>query len=458
MPTFTQVIGVTEVAAIDRHAVAEERRLRTLHLFALIVCACLLAMDFMEIGLGQAYAALFSVAPYHLGNVALTALLCSVFAGAAVGAPLLGLLADRSGLRSALVVAAFWLSATSVLAGTSRSTEMLIFWRTLSGMALGGVPPLIIAYMTDLAPQRFRGPLIFTMCALAYLAPPATTFFMRAWINATLLGVEAWRWPLLLGGAVCLVTGLAFCLLTEAPHWLRLNGHSSALAHYTRRLAGSRVIMTAHSGEPVPSNVPRPSTRRDAGKRLAWLSAVSATLAAATVSFPLVTGPLLLARHVNLSDTLLYIALANFGPIGATLVAGRFVDRFRRRDAMALCAAVMLISVAGFVLGGSAFMIGVSLIVFTLMTTLYMPVMTTFGAELFPPSIRARATSIAWLANRTAGTLVPALLIPLSRGGHVVWVGSLLCLFLATNLMIVVRARLRHRFVRGSVRARVAGL
>jgi putative MFS transporter len=67
--------------------------------------------------------------------------------------------------------------------------------RFFSGLSLGALPPLIIAYLTALAPPRFRGVYIFWTCAFGFLAGPAAVFSIR-WL--TLLhpwGVEGWRWP-----------------------------------------------------------------------------------------------------------------------------------------------------------------------------------------------------------------------------------------------------------------------
>lgn len=428
-------IGVSSGSAEDTSHGTEG--LRRVHVFAAVLCATVFSVDLVEIALGPAFAAIFSAPPHRLGGAALTALLCSVYAGAVVGAPTLGWIADTRGLRTSLVISTLWLSVSSLGAAASGSTTSLIAWRMLSGIALGGLPPLIIAYLTDFTPRHLRGRVIFFMCAAAYLAPPATIFYLRGHEMHPAFGLEAWRWPLLTGSAICMAAGLLLMSLPEAPHWLAATGRVEELQRVRARVSRSRLVwaIPRHSTNlPVDTLI---AARGSARGNLIMLSAISFTLAAATVSFPLVTGPILLARHVNVTDALLYIGLANFGPVIATFSTGLVVDRLPRRSVMWLCAAMMLVSSIAFVLNGPRVVVAGSLILFAVATSLYMPTLTAFGAELFRPAVRARATSIAWLANRTAGVVVPAVLIPLSHSGSVVWVGIVLCLTLTANLALL---------------------
>ena len=409
---------------------------RIIHVFAALLCALAFGMDLMEMALGPAYAAIFSEPPHRLASITLTVLLCSVYAGAVVGAPFLGWLADRHGLRTGLIFATFWLSITSLLAATSGSVTTLIVWRALSGVALGGLPPLVIAYMTDFAPRQRRGTLIFWMCAIGYLAPPAAIFSMRALTLQKLFGVEAWRWPLLVGSIICLALSFLLRLLPEAPHWLAGTGREEASAVVRKRVDTSRILWKGAALGRSPEIIEQ-IPRHRAIRNLLLLASVSATIGAASVSFPLVTGPILLARHVNLSDALLYIGASTFSPIVATTVAGFFVDRVARPTMMMACALMMIACAVAFVACTSTSLMACALVLFAVMTSLYMPTLTTYGAELFRPVLRARATSAAWLANRIAAILAPALLVPLSRSGSITSVGLVLCATLLANLFFL---------------------
>ena len=154
----------------------------------------------MEISIGSALSAVFSAAPYHMNSRHLSWLLSAVFAGAVIGAPSLGWLADRRGLKPILVAALVWLCLTSLLAAGSADTTWLVVMRFLSGLSLGALPPLIVAYLTGIAPPRYRGVFIFWVCGFAFLSGPAAIFAIRWLTPIHPLGIEGWRWPFAAAG------------------------------------------------------------------------------------------------------------------------------------------------------------------------------------------------------------------------------------------------------------------
>src|SRR5882672_626271 len=194
--------------------------LTMLHVRALGLCALGFAFDLLEIGLGSALAAVFSTPPHLAPAGQLSLLLASVYIGAVVGAPLLGWLADRHGRRSTLRGILFWLAITSLGAAAARDVAGLTLFRGLSGLALGAYPPLVVAYLTDLlAPQR-RGMLIFVAIAFASLGAPAGVLLLRWLTPLQPLGIEAWRWAFVAGGAGAAIVGMLFRALPESPRWL----------------------------------------------------------------------------------------------------------------------------------------------------------------------------------------------------------------------------------------------
>ena len=100
--------------------------------------------------------AIFSVPPKSAAPSQLSLLLASVYVGAIIGAPAMGWLADRYGRRTLLIAALFFLAAMSGFAALSADVPWLTVFRFLAGLALGGFPPLVIAYLTDVLPPRQR--------------------------------------------------------------------------------------------------------------------------------------------------------------------------------------------------------------------------------------------------------------------------------------------------------------
>jgi putative MFS transporter len=126
--------------------------------------------------------AVFSGPPHHVAPYQLSLLLASVFAGGAIGAPLLGLFADRRGRRLALATSLLLLAVTSTIAAASTDVAWLTFFRVFSGLALGAYPPLMVAYLSDALPPARRGMLILICGAIGFLGAPGVIFLIR-WLT-----------------------------------------------------------------------------------------------------------------------------------------------------------------------------------------------------------------------------------------------------------------------------------
>ena len=420
----------------------ERGPLTRLHLAIIALCAFGFAIDLAELALGGALSSIFSAAPYHIDAARLTWLVTSAYVGALIGAPTFGWLADRIGPLKVLCLLTCWIGIWSILSAGAPTVDMLAICRLFAGVGVGAFPPIMIAYLTDIAPREQRGLVIFTACGAAYLAPPLAIFAVRWLTPIAPLGIEGWRWPFAVGGVFALLAGGAMTRLPEAPHWLAATGRAAALRRVADRIAQSKALgLRVRPGEAANTSAdgredPRIDAR-SASWRLVVLCAISFTVPIATVSFPLLTGPILLARHFSLSDTLFYIGFATFGPVVGTLLGGVLIDGIARRMVMALCAGGMLASVGLFFLASAPVAIAVALVGFALFTSLYMPAMTLYGAELFTPSMRARKTSIAWVANRIAAAGAPAVLVPLVHRQETLAIAAVLAVALLVNLAVV---------------------
>jgi putative MFS transporter len=424
----------------------ERSPITLLHIAIMAVCACGFAVDLVEMALGGVLSAVFTARPYTLDPSRLTWLLTSTYVGAMIGASLLGWVADRVGPKKVLSILACWIGVWSVLSAGARTADELAIIRLLSGIGLGAYPPVMIAYLTDIAPPDRRGVMIFSTCASAYLAPPFAIFAVRWLTPIAPFGVAGWRWPFAVAGVVALFGGLAMAGLPEAPHWLAAAGRGSSLQRVAERMRRSRTVHRfVRLRQPAPPRRKGPpgraSLRQAANgspsKRLLILSVISFTVPIATVSFPLLTGPILLARHFTLSDTLFYIGLATFGPIIGTFVGGVYVDRLGRRGFLMICAGAMLASAALFLFVEATGVMAASLVGFAVFTSLYVPTMTVYGAELFTASTRARGISIAWAANRLAAAGAPAILVPLVHQQATIAIAAVLAIALMANILVV---------------------
>ncbi len=228
MPTISERLDSTPLTA--------------LHALAALLCAVGFGIDLMEISVSNALSAVFSAPPYALSPRPLAWLLSSVYVGAVIGAPLLGWMADRCGVRRTLMVTLLWLGFTASLAAASANPQWLTIFRFLSGVALGAYPPLMIAYLTSIAPPRYRGLVIFWVCGAAYLAPPAAVFAIRWLTPVHPFGIEGWRWPFAMAGVAALVVGVVFSRIPESARWLLAMGRDEAAEEVCSRFENSRPL------------------------------------------------------------------------------------------------------------------------------------------------------------------------------------------------------------------------
>ena len=395
--------------------------LKVIHGFAALLCAVGFGVDLLEISVTNGLSAVFSAAPHSLSPPVLSWLLASVYIGAVLGAPIVGQIADRKGIKVALCGTLLWLGVMSLLAATQSKPLGFGVFRFLSGIALGAYPPLMIAYLTALAPARYRGLMIFWVCSLAYLAPPLG-ILMIGWLTPLHpFDIEGWRWPFAFGGLGALTVGAALIRLPESPRWLLTRGHKENAKRNCLAIVRSPDLRLPSLLKPreIKTNAPTVPLQLAAADG----SNIKGTFAFVTVlyflqpwsmaAFPLLTGPMLLKRGHRLTDALLYIALATFGPALSTFIIGPLIDRLERRISLMLTCAVMLLAVGTFFCTDHPVLMTGAILIFTTGVAVYTPLMTIYGAELIPITRRASLTTLAWSGNRLAAALVPLSMLPL---------------------------------------------
>jgi putative MFS transporter len=413
---------VTEAATELPALQLDSLRVTPLHWAIVILCALGLAFDVIEAALGYALSAAFSSPPYQVAPYQLSLLLGSIFAGGAIGAPLLGWLADRSGRRLALSLSLFALTVTSLLAAASPDVAWLTFFRLLSGMALGAYPPLMVAYLSDVMPAARRGMLILLVGAIGFLGAPAVVLLIRTLTPLQPFGLEGWRCALIIGAAGAAATGAAFRTVPESPRWLLATGRVEAAIEAANR------FMRHAGGELVRPDTPLSAPVADVERASFWFGAArayrprTALLCAlhflgpwATLGFPLLSGAVLVEKGFRVADSLLYLGVSLLGPSIGVLLGAAFIDRIERRTTLALSAAAMAAAGVWFAASDAPLLLMATGTAFNLVGAIYVGALSIYGAELFPTALRATVSSTAWAVNRITSALVPLVLLPLLK-------------------------------------------
>ncbi|MDB5528760.1 MAG: transporter [Devosia sp.] len=414
--------------------------LTRLHLAAAALCAAGMFVDVAELALSVAFSAIFSAPPHSLDATQLGMLLASVFVGGAIGSPLFGWLADRHGRRLALQLSLLLVAAPSLGAAFSPDANWLIFFRLLSGMALGAYPPLMSAFLADIMPPKRRAPIMLTAVSIGLLGAPLVALLVWWLTPLAPLGIEGWRWALIGMGAMAGMLAPAFVLLPESPRWLAARGRADEADRACRRFEAAAGI----ASPPVVSELAAAaaSTPPIRGFGAHWpnvvlIAALYLMRPWATVGFPVIAGAVLIAKSYRLDQSLASVGIGGFGAALGALLAATVVDRLPRRTSLAICSLALMGAGLLFAIGNDLMVLVLAMAAFNFLAAIYGPLLSIYAAEIFPTGIRASATATAWSANRIGSALAPLALLPLLQFYGPVLVLATIAATLLVNLILI---------------------
>ena len=140
------------------------------------------------------------------------------FLGMLIGAAGFGRLADRIGRRNVLIVTVACDALFGLLSVFAPSFAILLGLRFLTGIAVGGTLPVDYAMMAEFLPAKNRGRWLVML--EGFWALGTVIVALAAWIAASLLVVDAWRWIFVVTALPALIgIGLRFSV-PESPLYL----------------------------------------------------------------------------------------------------------------------------------------------------------------------------------------------------------------------------------------------
>lgn len=370
------------------------------------------------------------VAPLPLGetwrNTVSGFTVASALIGCVVGSAVAGLIADRLGRRTGLILAAvlFLVSALGSAVpeagiapfGTTGPAALAAFnvYRILCGTGIGIASMLSPLYIAEIAPKERRGQLV-SLNQMAIVIGIFGVYFVN-WLIAR-QGDTAWvdaiGWRLMLGSEA--LPALAFLLLLlrvpDTPRWLVMKGRHEEASAVLTRLGG------AAAAAAILDEI-RASLRH--GERTAPLVSHGATVLVAGLALSvfqqfvginavLYYAPLMFRNLGAGSDSaMLQTVVVGTANMLSTLIAIFTVDHWGRKPLLILGAATMALPMLalGFLFGLHSQ--GLVALVFVVLYIVgfamsWGPVVWVVLAEMFPGDIRGRALALAvagqWIAN-----------------------------------------------------------
>jgi MFS transporter, putative metabolite:H+ symporter len=331
------------------------------------------------------------------------------FAGMFVGTLAFSWLSDRFGRRSIFTFALLWYSVGALIMALQHTPETIDLWRFIAGIGLGVELVNVDAYLSELVPKGERGPAFAYNQFIMYTAVPVVAFLAWQLVPRTILGLDGWRWVVILGSIGAVVIWWIRRALPESPRWLAQHGYvaeAEAIVADMERRAREETGRELLPPEPVAGEAE--------AKRGAWTEMWNSAYRGRTIMlviFNLVqtigyygfnswVPQLLISQGIETTRSLTYtFIIAIAAPIGP-LIAVYFADRFERKwqlawTAIGIAACGLLFAqqttAAGVIACGVALTLFANWLSFTF---------HAYQAELYPTRIRAQAVGFVYAWSR----------------------------------------------------------
>ena len=369
------------------------------------------------------------------------AFVAATFAGLFVGTFFLGFLADRFGRRSIFTYALLGYTAASVAMACQTTSGGVLLWRFIAGIGIGVEIITIDAYITELVPSWMRGRAFAVNQAVMFIAVPVVAFLSWWLVPLSPYGVDGWRWVVLIGAAASMVIWILRLYLPESPLWLARHGRTEEAVKILATLESAGGTAPARQGK-IADKAPARAAGNVAYAELFRPPYLSLVVLFMVFNFCQAFGfygfanwvpTLLVEKGITVTKSLQYSFIVAFAYPIAPLLAASFADRFERKWIISgACVAIIAFGMAFSQLTQPALLI----LCGVLLTAANMTMSYAYHAyqtEVFPTSIRARASGLVYSMSRVSAMFSGFIVAYMLREAGVIGVFGLI-----TTAMIIV--------------------
>jgi SP family sugar:H+ symporter-like MFS transporter len=391
----------------------------------------------------------------------------SMLLGCAVGAFFAGRLSDKYGRRSMLMVSAVFFIVSAFGSGIANSSPEFIVYRILGGLAVGAASVMAPAYISEIAPARYRGALatvqqiaIIFGLFLSFVSNYVLAYVSGSAENILWMGFETWRWMFWMELIPAVIFLLSLFFIPKSPRFLVVKEEIQKAVSILKKLygAGGEAKLSEIKASLSKDHKPRLSDLYDKSvgkiKPIVWVGiGLAAFQQFVGINVVFYYGAVLWqAVGFGEQDALLINVVSGVLSIIAVIFALVLVDRIGRKPLLVIGSIGMSVTLAILVFvfsQGSLTLEGVlSLsdnlgVVALVSANLYVvffnfswgPVMWVMLGEMFPNQLRGSGLAVSglsqWLANFLITLTFPILLgsLGLSFAYGIYTVGAILSIF-----------------------------
>jgi sugar porter (SP) family MFS transporter len=376
----------------------------------------------------------------------------SLLLGAVVGAGVSGVLSDKLGRRTIILVAATIFAIGAIGAGLAPSVWVLIFFRFFLGLGVGSASALVPSYISESSPTDVRG----SLSSLFQLA--ITLGILVAYlVNAAFAATGSWRWPVALAFVPALILLIGMYFLPETPRWLVSKGRDED---------ARRVLRRTRTDEEVERELQEiRQAEKEEGEQAGYrellapwvrpMLVVGIGLAVfqqfVGINTVIYYAPTII-KSTGLADVASVLATVGIGVVNVvmTVVAIAMIDRVGRKPLLLVGLAGMTISLgiigAAFAFSGLSGIIswvtlaGLMLYIASFAVS-FGPVLWVMLPEIFPLNARGTGTGVSALSNWGANFVVAQAFLPLVAligRSAVFWILAVICIMAALFIQLLV--------------------